>query len=128
MPAGRRRKRAWNVSGLKNQDGRPTLSSSDPCHSESQIVEAAEESGDEDDSEWQPHVFLDSTRLIVDDRSDSETDEEAPAWEDLEDEVLQENLVKMARKQGDDPDDENWLPYQELKKQRKQSENKKRAS
>jgi hypothetical protein len=56
----------------------------------------------------------------------TETDE-APAWEDLEDEDLQQNLVSMARKQGDSAD-EDWLPYQDLKKRRKQAQNQKHTS
>src|ERR1700730_5423849 len=42
--------------------------------------------------------------------------EEVPEWGDLEDEDFQEHLVDMARAQGDNPMDEDWLPPRLLKR------------
>src|SRR4051812_21911831 len=82
------------------------------------------------DDGWHPRTHFDSTRLIVEDDSDSDSDgdvEEVPEWGDLEDEDLQEHLVDLARAQGDDLADEDWLPPKLLKKRRKLEQIKKRT-
>ena len=43
---------------------------------------------------------------------------QGPHSEDWEDEDLQERMFKLAVNEGDDPSDEDWLPY-ELKKKKK---------
>jgi len=65
---------------------------------------------------------LDSTRFLINDddagmESDSDV-KELSLGEDWEDKDLQEIMFKLAVKEGDDPLDENWLPY-ELKKKPK---------
>ena len=111
MPVGRPCKQARNTAGLKKHDTKAqTTSVKGPLNDREAL-----------DEEWQPNICFDSTKLITKAESDSgaETDnEETFEWEDLEDEYLQEHLVDMAKAEGDDPTDEDWLPSK-LKKKRK---------
>jgi hypothetical protein len=62
-------------------------------------------------------LYFDSTRFIIDNEnaaieSDLELEvDELSLCGDWGDEDLQENLIQMAVNEGDDPLDENWLPY-----------------
>ena len=116
MPAGRLPKRTWNTTGLRNrgckisEQGLPTGNTSQ--NSEKLMS----------DDDWQLKTYFDSTRPIIDDKLGLDTDsdvEEVPEWEDIGDKDLQGHLVDMAREQGDDPTDEDWLPLKLLKKKRK---------
>ncbi|KAF9461685.1 hypothetical protein BDZ94DRAFT_1310317, partial [Collybia nuda] len=69
------------------------------------------------------HMYLDSTRFIIaddDDGFESNSDlEEGEEGEDWETKDLQERLVNLAKEQGDDPTDEDWLPRELRKKKQK---------
>ncbi|KAF8237057.1 hypothetical protein L208DRAFT_1249400, partial [Tricholoma matsutake] len=67
-------------------------------------------------------LYFDSTRFIIDDadagiESDLEVDE-LSLHGDWGDGDLQESLIQLAVEAGDNPLDEDWLPY-ELKKKKK---------
>lgn len=72
--------------------------------------------------EWELGLYFDSTRFIIDDadagiESDLEVDE-LSLHGDWGDGDLQESLIQLAVEAGDNPLDEDWLPY-ELKKKKK---------
>ena len=62
-------------------------------------------------------LYFDSTKFIIDDEnagieSDLEVEvDELSLCGDWGDENLQESLIRMAVNEGDNPLDENWLPY-----------------
>ena len=121
MPAVHPHKQSRNTVGLRNAAKQAPNS----CPPLAKVTQNNEEASDE---RWQIGTCFDSVRPIVGDESDSDTDadiKEVPEWGDLEDEDFQEHLVDMARAQGDNPMDEDWLPPRLLKKRRKLQENKK---
>jgi hypothetical protein len=67
-------------------------------------------------------LHLDSTRFLINDDDagmESDTDvEELSECGEWEDDDLQESMYKLAVCEGDDPSDEDWLPY-ELRKKKK---------
>jgi hypothetical protein len=111
MAAGRPRKLARKTTGLQkyHSKAQKTSTGSSPI------------SGEESDEGWHPNVYFDSSKLIIgaDCDSDAETDEEEiHEWVDFEEEELERCMLDMAKAEGDDPADEEWLPSK-VKKKRK---------
>ena len=132
MARGRPQKRARNTTGLRNQrreltrivpDG-PDLPNAEPLTNVAPTDDSHENSdpSTSDIPERELGLYFDSAKFIFDNEnagieSDLEIDELSSCG-DWGDEDLQESLIRMAANEGDNPSDENWLPYGLRKKKK----------
>ena len=130
MARGRPRKHTRNTTGLRNQSTQssvPKLPNGEHLGNDiepagAQVPRNSHDPSSSDKPERELGLHLDSTRFLINDddagmESDSDV-EELSSGEDWDDEDLQERMFKLAMNEGDDPSDEDWLPY-ELKKKKK---------
>jgi hypothetical protein len=117
MGRGRPRKQARKLAGLKNHSPRAP-------HAPLEAV-PNENAENESDDGWDPRIFPDSNKLIAGELETETEISEASEWGDLDNEEFQVQMVDMARDQGDDPTDEDWLSPELRKKKRKQEKEKK---
>ena len=134
MACGRPRKHTRNITGLRNQPTQstvPQLPYAEPLANGTEPAQTLDDSHENsnpsapdrpDTPEWELGLHFDSTRFIInDDDAGIESDlevEEASLCRDWGDKNLQEGLIELAVNKGDDPLDEDWLPYA-LKKRKK---------
>ena len=124
-------KHTRNTTGLRNQSTQssvPELPNGEHLGNDiepasAQVPHNSHKPSSSDKPEQELGLHLDSTRFLIDDDDDagmeSDSDvEELSLGEDWEDKDLQERMFKLAVNEGDDPSDEDWLPY-ELKKKKK---------
>lgn len=130
---GRKPKQKRNISGLRNQPKAPTppLQSS-PTPEPSPESRKTRVEDVEEDVEWSPQTRFDSSKPIWDEEDESSdeqenvsspdgdigTVEEWGEWNELAQDGLHVNLMKLAIENGDDPRDEDWIP-QSLRRKRK---------
>ena len=130
MVGGRPQKHIRNTAGLRNQSTQssvPQLPNGEHLGNDiepasAQVSHDSHVPSSSDKPERELGFHLDSTRFLINDddagmESDSDV-KELSSGEDWEDKDLQERMFKLAVKEGDDPSDEDWLPY-ELKKKKK---------
>ena len=107
---GEAKKNAYNLSGLRNR----STSSNIP-----EVPDNPATHTDEEDSNWQPHIFFDSLKPDLpaeDEESDKDEDAEVEwdsEWNENErsrSQGLQAAMIRFAIAIGDDPRDEDWVP------------------
>ncbi|KAI0245083.1 hypothetical protein BJV78DRAFT_1289181 [Lactifluus subvellereus] len=115
MPSGRPRKRAKNISGLRNQPQPANQSDSEPPHA-SEAVNVADTTQSQShrdgmDEDSMENLIFDSLKLnfAEEDAGGSESDwEELSEWEEPANEHFGESMAALALKES--PDDMDWLP------------------
>lgn len=131
MPAGRPRKRPRNLTGLRNQkpqDVPVPVAQPTPIDQSAGLKKAPNDSqgADVQDEPKEPDAELlgktmGQKEVEGEEKPEADNDnEEVAVLDDWNDEELHENMIRLAANEGNNPQDEDWVPY-ELQKSKKRT-------